>query len=185
MIVARIVQFVKIVQLVQLYYYGYIKFFGVFTGTWDGRLHDNHMSPHIHPLKTKVKKPKTKGIKADSVEKVTIALALAGDGTPVVTSRREQKSVSVNAKRRFMKDNPRLFNNPPRNSKEWKLEYNVRTSAERSNKRGKLDFKLEDGRQRSTKMWYCRLYHILMLQHLDAWDLPSESPLKKLILDVA
>ena len=84
-----------------------------------------------------------------------------------------------------MNDNPRLFNNPPRSSKEWKLEYNARTSAERSNKREKLDFKLEDGRHRSTKMWYCRLYHILMLQHLDAWDLPPESLLRKLILDVA
>ena len=84
-----------------------------------------------------------------------------------------------------LKDNPRLFNNPPRISKKWKLEYNARTSAERSNKREKLDFKLEDGRHRSTKMWYCRLYHILMLQHLDAWDLPPESPLKKLILDAA
>ena len=52
-------------------------------------------------------------------------------------------------------------------------------------KREKLDFKLEDGRHRSTKMWYCRLYHILMLQHLDAWDLPPESPLEKLILDAA
>ena len=52
------------------------------------------------------------------------------------------------------------------------------------NKREKLDFKLEDGRHRSTKMWYCRLYHILMLQHLDAWDLTSESTLKKMILDV-
>ena len=52
-------------------------------------------------------------------------------------------------------------------------------------KREKLDFKLEDGRHRSTKMWYCRLYHILMLQHLDAWNLPSESTLKKMILDVA
>lgn len=81
-----------------------------------------------------------------------------------------------------MKDNPRLFNMPPRDSEEWKTEYNARTSAERSNKREKLDFKLEDGRHRSTKMWYCRLYHILMLQHLDAWDLPYESPLKKLIL---
>ena len=79
----------------------------------------------------------------------------------------------------------RLFNNPPRSSKEWKLEYNARTPAKRSNKREKLDFKLEDGRHRSTKMWYCRLYHILMLQHLDAWDLPPESTLKKMILDVA
>ena len=308
---------------------------------------DDHMSPHIHPLKIKVKKPKTKGTKADSVEKVTVAellpilentgfkldeqpysslfkiyqkefldvsvstglihsdaLALADDGTPVVTSHRERKKrickckengitdckcdryfsqpdcdigwdsahdampyyqyfkrenitpfIDLNGKggrppvykndftidkdgvpvcpsgcrmRRdgveaakgrvkfkchkishkngcisctcetpcsdakygrtvhlVMKDNPRLFNNPPRSSKEWKLEYNARTSAERSNKREKLDFKLEDGRHRSTKMWYCRLYHILMLQHLDALDLPPESPLKKMILDVA
>ena len=84
-----------------------------------------------------------------------------------------------------MKDNPRLINIPPRDSELWKNEYNARTSAERSNKREKLDFKLEDGRHRSTKMWYCRLYHILMLQHLDAWDLPFESTLRKLILNVA
>ena len=84
-----------------------------------------------------------------------------------------------------MKDNPRLFNMPPRDSEEWKTEYNARTSAERSNKREKLDFKLENGRHRSTKMWYCRLYHILMLQHLDAWDLPYESILRKLILQMA
>lgn len=84
-----------------------------------------------------------------------------------------------------MKDNPRLINFPPRDSMEWKLEYNARTSAERSNKREKLDFKLEDGRHRSTKMWYCRLYHILMLQHLDAWDMPYESALRKLIQRVA
>ena len=103
-----------------------------------------------------MKKPKTKGAKADSIENVTVAELL-----------------------------PRLFNKPPRSSKEWKLEYNARTSAERSNKREKLDFKLEDGRHRSTKMWYCRLYHILMLQHLDAWDLPFESTLRKLILNAA
>ena len=84
-----------------------------------------------------------------------------------------------------MKDNPRLINFPPRDSEEWKLEYNARTSAERSNKREKIDFQLESGRHRSTKMWYCRLYHILMLQHLDAWDLPFESTLAKLILNVA
>ena len=80
-----------------------------------------------------------------------------------------------------IKDNPRLFNDPPRSSKEWKMEYNARTSVERSNKREQIDFKLESGRHRSTKMWYCRLYHILMLQHLDAWDLPDESALRKLI----
>lgn len=84
-----------------------------------------------------------------------------------------------------MKDNPRLINFPPRDSEAWKKEYDARTSAERSNKREKIDFKLEDGRHRSTKMWYCRLYHILMLQHMDAWDLPFESTLRKLILNVA
>ena len=84
-----------------------------------------------------------------------------------------------------MKDNPRLINIPPRDSAAWKKEYNARTSAERSNKREKLDYKLEDGRHRSTKMWYCRLYHILMLQHLDAWDLPYESALRKLIQHTA
>ena len=44
---------------------------------------------------------------------------------------------------------------------------------ERSNKREKIDYKLEDGRHRSSKMWYCRLYAIMMLQHLDAWEMPT------------
>ena len=70
-------------------------------------------------------------------------------------------------------DDPRLINNPPRGSEEWEKEYANRTSVERSNKREKEDYKLEDGRHRSTKMWYCRLYGILMLQHLDAWEMPS------------
>ncbi|MDY3908121.1 MAG: hypothetical protein SOZ48_00055 [Eubacterium sp.] len=107
-------------------------FYDFMKRLWDSD--DNHMSPHVHPLKSKVKKPKNKGTKADSVEKVTVAellpelektefhldeqpyaslfkiykqefldisvspklihpdsLALAGDGTPVVTSHRERK----------------------------------------------------------------------------------------------
>ena len=28
-------------------------------------------------------------------------------------------------------------------------------------------------------MWYFRLYHILMLQHLDAWDLPHKRELNE------
>ena len=83
------------------------------------------------------------------------------------------------------KDNPRLFNIPPRDSKEWKLEYNSRTSVERSNKREKIDYKLEDGRHRSTKMWYCRLYAIMMLQHLDAWKMPSRVNLQFNFLRIA
>lgn len=38
---------------------------------WD--YDDDHLSPHIYPLKFKVKKLKIKGSKADSVEKVTVA----------------------------------------------------------------------------------------------------------------
>ena len=66
----------------------------------------------------------------------------------------------------------------PRDSAEWKLGYNARTSAERCNKREKIDYKLEDGRYRSSMMWYCRLFSIMMCQHLDAWTLPKTSPLK-------
>ena len=71
--------------------------------------------------------------------------------------------------------------NPPRDSAEWKLEYNARTSAERCNKREKMDYKLEDGRYRSSKMWYCRLFAIMMCQHLDAWDLPKTPHLKDVL----
>lgn len=114
-------------------------FYDFFNRLWDSN--DDHMSPHIYPLETKVKKPKTKGTKADSVEKVTVAyllptlektdfkldeqpyaslfqiyqkefldvsvsqglihadpLALAGDGTPVVTSHRERKKRICNCK---------------------------------------------------------------------------------------
>lgn len=80
-----------------------------------------------------------------------------------------------------MKDNPRLINFPPRDSEKWKLEYNARTSAERSNKREKINFKLESGRHRSSKMWYCRLFAIMMCQHLDAWDLPKTPRLKDVL----
>ena len=79
-----------------------------------------------------------------------------------------------------LKDNPRLFNDPPRCSKEWDSEYDARTSSERCNKRQKIDYKLEDGRHRSSKMWYCRLFAIMMCQHLDAWTLPKSSRLKDL-----
>lgn len=83
------------------------------------------------------------------------------------------------------KDNPRMVNIPPRNSEDWKREYNARTSSERCNKRIKIDLKLEDGRHRSSRMWYCRLYCIMMCQHLDAWALPKSSRLKDLFEQAA
>lgn len=80
-----------------------------------------------------------------------------------------------------LKDNPRIFNIPPRDSKQWKKEYDRRTSVERSNKREKQDYKLEGGKHRSSKMWYCRLYGIMMLQHLDAWEMPSVDAFQELL----
>ncbi|TES45550.1 transposase, partial [Halalkalibacterium halodurans] len=62
-----------------------------------------------------------------------------------------------------------LFTKTPRSSEKWKLIYKRRTSVERSNKREKIDYHLESGRHRSTKMWYIRLYAIMMCQHIDAW----------------
>ncbi len=67
------------------------------------------------------------------------------------------------------KDNLRLFPKTLRDSDKWRLIYKRRSSIERSNKREKIDYKLEAGRHRSTKMWYVRLYAIMMCQHMDAW----------------
>ena len=69
----------------------------------------------------------------------------------------------------YLGHNPRLITPIRRNSAEWKLIYNRRTSSERSNKREKVDYKLEAGRHRSSMMWYMRLFGIMMCQHLDAW----------------
>lgn len=70
-----------------------------------------------------------------------------------------------------LKDNLRLFPNTPRGSDKWTEIYKRRTSIERSNKREKIDYKLESGRHRSTKMWYIRIFGIMICQHLDAWFL--------------
>ena len=45
-------------------------FYDFFNRLWDSE--DNNLSPRIHPVKAKVKKPQGKGAKAASVEKVTV-----------------------------------------------------------------------------------------------------------------
>jgi len=64
---------------------------------------------------------------------------------------------------------PACFHQFPVISLEWKNTYKRRTAAERCNKREKLDYSLEAGRHRSTKMWTLRIYGIMMCQHMDAW----------------
>jgi hypothetical protein len=84
----------------------------------------------------------------------------------------------------YLGDNPRLITKTKRGSEEWKLIYNRRTSVERSNKREKVDYKLESGRHRTTMMWYMRIFGIMMCQHIDAWHSTTKSTLnlKYLIL---
>ena len=71
--------------------------------------------------------------------------------------------------------NIRLYNSPPRGSKEWKDTYNGRTASERCNKRMKIDYLLEDAHHHATKFWYIRIYLIMMVLHLDAWSGITES----------
>jgi len=80
----------------------------------------------------------------------------------------------------FSKDNLRLFPKTSRLSDKWQFNYKRRTSVERSNKREKIDYHLETGRHRSTKMWYIRLYSIMMCQHIDAWYEHRKEELKDL-----
>jgi hypothetical protein len=77
-------------------------------------------------------------------------------------------------------DNLRLFPKTARGSEKWKLIYKRRTSIERSNKREKIDYKLEAGRHRSTKMWYIRVYGIMICQHMDAWYMDQKEEWKHL-----
>jgi hypothetical protein len=58
-------------------------------------------------------------------------------------------------------DNLRLFLKI-RGSAKWTNIFKRRTSIERSNKRKKIDYKLESGRHRSTMMWYMRLHGIMI-----------------------
>jgi hypothetical protein len=73
-------------------------------------------------------------------------------------------------------DDPRLFTHPVRNSKAWKKAYKARTSAERSHKRKKIDFHLEQARVRSRRQWTVRIFLMAICQHALAWvDLFEQS----------
>ena len=66
-------------------------------------------------------------------------------------------------------DDSRLFTQPPRDSPAWREAYRARTSVERSHKRKKLDFKLEQARVRSRRQWAVRLFVMALCQHAAAW----------------
>lgn len=65
----------------------------------------------------------------------------------------------------------------------------IRDGTEKARKRIKYrcpeDFLLENGSHRSTKMWYCRLYCIMMCLHLDAWGSAPSTSLKDIFAQAA
>lgn len=80
----------------------------------------------------------------------------------------------------YPKNNLRLFNKTPRGSEKWLKTYNKRTSAERSNKKKKTDYKIEQARVRSREQWFCRYALTAICQHLDAWTKTSKIDFKEL-----
>jgi hypothetical protein len=67
-----------------------------------------------------------------------------------------------------------------RGSPQWKVFYNKRTSAERANKRIKIDGLLEEGHHHASMMWYIRLFAIISVIHVDAWH-NNNLTLKKMV----
>lgn len=67
-------------------------------------------------------------------------------------------------------DDPRLFTHPTRDSKAWKQAYKKRTSVERSHKRKKIDFHLEQARLRSRRQWAVRIFLMAICQHAASWS---------------
>jgi hypothetical protein len=80
------------------------------------------------------------------------------------------------------KDNLRLFTKTPRGSEQWLAKYDRRSSAERSNKRKKIDFRIQQAQVRSKEQWFVRYALAAICQHLDAWAKTTDFNFKELCL---
>jgi hypothetical protein len=80
----------------------------------------------------------------------------------------------------YQKDNPRMFGLIPRGTDQWLNKYDKRSSVERSNKRKKIDFKLEYAKVRSKQQWFVRYALAAICQHLDAWVKTTDIDFKEL-----
>ena len=78
----------------------------------------------------------------------------------------------------------RLFTQIPRGSKLWKKRYARHSASERSNKRKKIDYRLEDARVRSNRQWFMRVVLAAMCQHLDAWYEEAKVDLSSFIVSL-
>jgi hypothetical protein len=80
----------------------------------------------------------------------------------------------------YPKENLRLFTKTPRGSQPWLDIYDKRTASERSFKRKKRDYRIEQGRVRSREQWFIRYTLAAICQHLDAWAKTSTLNFKEL-----
>lgn len=69
----------------------------------------------------------------------------------------------------YEEDNLRFFTRLPRNSPAWKGIYKGRTGVERTNKRAKCDYQLEQKKRRSTRDWFLEALLASSCLHMDAW----------------
>ena len=76
-------------------------FYDFFNRLWDSD--DDNLSSHIHPVKPKVKKPKTKGTKAAPVEKTTVAQLLPQlENSPFISEQQPYHSLLQIYKKLFL-----------------------------------------------------------------------------------
>ena len=69
----------------------------------------------------------------------------------------------------YPKDNYRLFTPIPRGSELWQKHYNQHPCVERSHKRKKYDFLLNQTRTAGRERWFFRVMLAAICQHIDAW----------------
>jgi hypothetical protein len=69
----------------------------------------------------------------------------------------------------YPKTNYRLFTPIPRDSNLWRLHYDHHGCVERSHKRKKYDFLLNQTRTAGRERWFLRVMLAAICQHLDAW----------------
>jgi hypothetical protein len=69
----------------------------------------------------------------------------------------------------YPKTNYRLFTPIPRDSNLWHLHYDHHGCVERSHKRKKYDFLLNQTRTAGRERWFLRVMLAAICQHLDAW----------------
>lgn len=74
----------------------------------------------------------------------------------------------------YPKHNYRLFTPIPRDTEQWRQHYDHHGCVERSHKRKKYDFLLNQTRTAGRERWFLRLMVAAICQHLDAWYIHQE-----------